>query len=161
MDAICPTVIGSLVGIWSALHKNLEVVIDPVDTIYLEHVLLGLDDELVAHLLAAKLALARSPEPNSSATSVRTGSDVTYSVEGRELTARLVHGARAFEGRLGVATRFGTALIGLRCGQTVLWPTARGRLVEVRILRIDATDRHIAENGAPPPPEPVTACASG
>ncbi len=53
MNAICPSVIDSLVHIWTALHKDLDVEIDAGDARYLRGVVLSMDDELVARLLSA------------------------------------------------------------------------------------------------------------
>lgn len=161
MKGICPTAIAPLIGIWTALHKDLEVVMDAAEARYLNGVLLGLDDELVAHLLAAKLAMSRPPGADRGQAVAHRGSLVAYAVRGRELQTRLVHGSSAGVGRLGVATRFGTALLGLRAGQSVLWPTALGRLVEVRILAVEAAPRRSVERPLPTVRGPRTSCASG
>lgn len=136
MNAICPSVIDSLVHIWTALHKDLDVEIDAGNARYLRGVVLSMDDELVARLLSAKLAMSRMPDAQSDGTLARCGSDVVYSVQGRTLQATLVHGTDVTKRRLGVETRFGAALLGLRPGQSLLWPMERGRLVEVRVLKI-------------------------
>lgn len=136
MNAICPSVIDSLVHIWTVLHKDLDVEIDAGNARYLRGVVLSMDDELVARLLSAKLAMSRTPDAQRDGTLARCGSDVVYSVQGRTLHATLVHGTEVFGRRLGVGTRFGAALLGLRPGQSLLWPMERGRLVEVRALKI-------------------------
>lgn len=136
MNAICPSAIDSLVHIWTALHKNLDVEIDAGNARYLRGVVLSMDDELVARLLSAKLAMSRIPDAQNDETLARCGSDLVYSVQGRTLQATLVHGTDVSERRLGVGTRFGAALLGLRPDQSLLWPMERGRLVEVRVLTI-------------------------
>ena len=73
MDAICPSAIDSLVHIWTALHKELDVEIDAAEARYLRGVVVGMDDELAARLLAAKVSMSRSPDVNSDATLVRRG----------------------------------------------------------------------------------------
>lgn len=136
MDAICPSTIDALVHIWTALHKDLDVEIDAAEAHYLRGAVLGMDDELVARLLAAKISMSRSPNANVAGTVARSGSEVVYSVQGRTLSAALVHGSAVGNGRLGVRTRFGAALIGLRPGHSVLWPMERGRLTEIRVLEV-------------------------
>ena len=137
MDRICPTAVGSLARIWSALHSDLSLEIDPGDACYLRNVVFQMDDDLVAGLLALKLAKARRPlEPWRTNDLARLGSDVLYSVQGRRSRARLVHGAVVGDGLLGIETRFGAALLGLRAGQSLLWPHEVGRLVEVRAIEV-------------------------
>lgn len=142
METICPTTIDSLVQIWTALHKELVLEIDRADARYLRDVAFGLDDELVARLMAAKLALA---QPGAAAQApgdtARCGSMVLFSVQGRQRRVRLVHGNVDNADALGVATRFGAALVGLRQGDSLLWPSEQGRLVEVRALEVAARDR--------------------
>lgn len=138
MDAICPSVIDSLVHIWTTLHNDLDVEIDAAEARYLRGVLFGMDDELVARLLAAKLAISRTPDPGGADDLARRGSFVSYAVQGQSLSARLVHGSLSEDGLLGVGSRFGAALLGLRPGQSLLWPMEHGRLVEVRALRVGA-----------------------
>lgn len=162
MDTVCPSSIGALVGIWRALHKDLSVEMDPTEGRYLQHVVYAMDDELVAALLAAKLAMSKLPSnTHSMGDLVRRGSEVLYSVQGRRHRARLVHGSAREDGLLGVDTRFGAALLGLRSGQSLLWPLEHGRLVEVHALevadgraRADGAFEKRAQHGSVP-------CASG
>lgn len=139
MDAICPSAIDSLVQIWSALHKELDVEIEAAEARYLSGVVLGMDDELVARLLAAKISMSRAPDANCDGTLVRRGSVLEYAIQGRTRGATLVHGSVVSDGRLGVGTRFGAAVIGLRPGQSLLWPMEQGRLAEVRVLEVMTT----------------------
>lgn len=137
MDAICPSAIESLVRIWSALHSGLSIEISSAEARYVREVVLGMDDELVARLLAAKLAMSRQPTDCWPADDLaRCGSEVLYSVQGRHRRARLVHGSADEDGSIGVETRFGAALVGLRSGQSLLWPHEMGRLVEVQALEV-------------------------
>ena len=141
MDAICPTVVGSLVRIWTTLHKDLNVEMDGAEIRYLRRVVFAMDDELVAGLLAAKLAMARQPAGGGPAHELaRKGCEVLYAVQGRRCRARLVHGSASDAGLLGTGTRFGAALLGLRAGQSLLWPLAQGRLVELRLLEVAVPD---------------------
>lgn len=139
MDAICPSVVDSLVRIWAKLHHDLELVIEPAEARYLHAVMIGMDDELVARLLGVKLALARKRNGIRAQGNVaRRGSDLHYSVKGRHIRARLEHGVSEQSGRLGVGTRFGAALLGMPSGGSILWPLEHGGLVEVQLLEVAA-----------------------
>ena len=139
MDAMCPWAIDPLVRIWAILHKDLNLEMEAAEARYLQAVMFGLDDELVAGLLGIKLALARRrKEDVGKVTGARIGSDVLYSVQGRPRFARLVHGDVDECGSLGVGTRFGGALLGMTQGMSILWPDERGSLVEVRLLEFTA-----------------------
>lgn len=149
MDHICPSVIDSLVHIWTTLHDDLDVEIDAAEARYLRGVLFGMDDELVARLLAAKLAIARTPDSGNCDDLARRGSFVHYAIQGQALSVRLVHGAASGDGLLGVGSRFGAALLGLRPGQSLLWPLEHGRLVEVRTLKVDVDPHGMATTARP------------
>ncbi len=138
MDAICPSAIDSLVHIWTTLHKDLDVKIDATEGRYLRNVIFGMDDELVARLLAAKLSMSRTPDPCGGDDLARRGSNVDYAVQGQSFSARLVHGTSSEGDLLGIGSRYGAALLGLRPGQSVLWPMELGRLVEVHALKVTA-----------------------
>lgn len=80
-------------------------------------------EELLAELERAKVR----PASHISGDIVRMGSEVTYRTEaGRDRTVRLVYPAEAdiSTGAISVLTPVGTALIGLRVGQSISW-TAR------------------------------------
>ncbi|MES2988079.1 MAG: hypothetical protein V4808_09260 [Pseudomonadota bacterium] len=137
MDLICPSAVDSLVRIWARLHEDLELDIEPAEARYLHGVMIELDDELIARLLGVKLALARRRKGVLARhDAARKGSKVLYSVQGRQARATLVHGVAEEDGRLGVGTRFGAALLGMPAGGSILWPLAHGRLVEVRLLEV-------------------------
>lgn len=160
MEVICPSAIESLVQIWTVLHKDLELEFDRAETRYLRGMAFGLDDELVARLLAAKLSLARrSSNRRVSQHVARRGLEILFSVQGRRHFTRLVHGSVDEPGLLGVGTRFGSALVGLRTGGSLLWPSEHGRLVEVRALRVQVPA--FAPRSVSPTPQTRVACASG
>lgn len=133
---ICPSSIGSLVRIWTAIHRDLSVEIDAPQTRQLHEVLLGLEDDLVARLLGVKLSLARPPAADHRQLA-SCGRTVIYSVHGRTCRARIVHGSMVDAGELGVGSSFGVALLGLRAGQELLWPGALGKLAHVRLLEVE------------------------
>ena len=148
MEPLCHSVVDSLVHIWTALHKDAPVALAAPEAHYLRRLILHMDDELLARLLGAKLASSRTTRVGPGCDFARLGSKILYSVKGQQHCARLVHGEICDENMLGVGSRFGSALIGFRAGQTVLWPLQQGRLVELKILRAE-----------PPRPMPRAAIA--
>lgn len=135
MSPICTASVNSLVNIWTALHRDLDVEIDAPQKRQLHQILLGLQDDLLAMLLEAKLSSARHPDADAWAVAA-CGREVCYSVEGQHLRGWLVHGTVDGHGRIGIGTRFGLALLGLRPGQSLLWPRICGRLAEVTVQRV-------------------------
>lgn len=136
METVCPSMVGSLVRIWITLHKDLDVALEPADAQYLRCVLFGMNDELIASLLGAKLAMSGERADPPAGPVVRAGSDVVFSIAGERCRAQLVHGEGDAKGRLGTATRFGAALLGIQEGASLLWPQADGRLVDVCAIEV-------------------------
>ena len=135
MDPTCPTVIDAIVRIWRSLHSDLSLEMEPAERRYARGIVMGMEDDLVARLLAIKVSISGVvPRDGRSEQSALCGSDVLYDVQGRRRRARLVHGSNDHAGTIGVGTRFGAALFGLRSGQSILWPHDRGTLVDVRVL---------------------------
>lgn len=162
MDAICPTAIDSLVRIWTTLHADLSVEIEPAEVRHLHRVVFGMDDELLACLLATKLAMSRRPRRNWPGDDLaRFGSEILFSVQGRQHRGRLIHGAADEAGVIGIESRYGAALLGLRSGQQILWPHASGRLVEVRVLEVTAPRILGRPDCAAGRPGRAAPCASG
>ncbi|RYG86697.1 MAG: nucleoside diphosphate kinase regulator [Alphaproteobacteria bacterium] len=95
---------------------------------------------LVAELLLGEIERARiCPDARVPADVVRIGSRVAFVDEahGEARTVQLVWPAEAdiAQGRVSVMTPVGAGLIGLRPGQSILWPDRGG---EQRLLRIEA-----------------------
>lgn len=94
---------------------------------------------LVAGLLLGEIERARiCPDAHVPADVVRIGSCVAFVDEahGEARTVQLVWPAEAdiAQGRVSVMTPVGAGLIGLRPGQSILWPDRGG---EQRLLRIE------------------------
>lgn len=128
--------------IWKALHTDLHPRLTAADVAYLKRILLDVEDDLIAHLLAAKLGQAvYVPQDTASLTVARIGSHVHFTLDGRHRHAMLVHGSADGSGLLGSGTRYGAALFGLRAGDEILWPCDDHRLVEVRLLDVRRRER--------------------
>lgn len=151
----------ALVRIWTTLHRDLRPILTAADAVYLQRVLFDMDDDLLAKLLATKLAGSiRFPIEDHVARSVRTGARVRFALEGSEREVTLVHGRGDIDGLLGAASRYGTALFGLRADDAILWPDEGHRLVELRVLNVARCERfgRIATRASYPASLP---CASG
>lgn len=79
---------------------------------------------------------------------VRMGSTVTFELDRATRTVQLVYpkDADIAEGKVSVLTPIGTALIGLRTGQSMTWRTRANRRQALTVLKV------IQEPGEPQPP---------
>lgn len=137
MDTVCPSMVGPLTRIWNALHTDLRVTIAPADASYLRRIVLVGDDHLIAHLIAEKLQKSFQAPHQTSTSSARIGSLVRYSVNGRRFRGRIVHGQQTGAGSLGAGSRYGSALVGVHEGQSLLWPTRSGQLIELCVDEVE------------------------
>ena len=162
MEPLSPHALESLVRIWEALHADFRPDLTAADTVYLQRVVLDIEDDLVARLLAAKLSRAARPMPDVAVTAVaRTGSRVRFTLDGRYADATLAHGRADDLGLMGSSSRYGAALFGLRAGDAILWPHADHRLVEVRALEVTRCDRYGRRASSAAVCSMRLACASG
>ena len=135
-----PTLAESLSGIWSALHSGVELTISEDEVHYLRTMALGSDDDLVSHLLLKKLRLASIVAASGiDKHIVAMNSFVEYAVDGgAKRTCQLVHPSPLTPSYgLSVATLEGAGLIGLRSGQTILWPDLLGGLRDLHVLQVE------------------------
>lgn len=94
----------------------------------------------IADNLAAEIERARIVSDKAIAnTVVRMGSTVTYTVDGAQSkTIVLVYpaDARIEEGRIAITTPVGTALIGLKAGQTISYTTRNGQIHDLAVNEV-------------------------
>jgi regulator of nucleoside diphosphate kinase len=139
---LSPLEANALSAFWFYLHAAERFGICSNELHYLHALALALDDDLTSLLLLKKLKLA----DQFSATSIpRDVAALNSFVEFRaaggpsqlcQLTHRSAHqGAGAYA--LCVDTRLGAGLLGLRAGQSILWPDEEGLLQELHLLRAD------------------------
>jgi regulator of nucleoside diphosphate kinase len=139
-----PTLAESLSGIWSALHPGVELTISEDEVHYLRTMALGSDDDIVSQLLLRKLQIARIVAASAvDEHIVVMNSFVEYSIDdGPKRLCQLVHpSALAPTYGLSVATLEGAGLIGMRSGQTILWPNLLGSLRDLRVLKVERAPR--------------------
>lgn len=141
------TLAENLSGIWSALHRGVALTISEDEVHYLRSVALACDDDLVSHLLLRKLQVADIvAESALDADIVAMNSFVEYAVDGGPgRFGRLVHpSSLAPSYGLSVASLEGAGLIGMRSGQTILWPNLLGSLRGLQVLKVERHPRRSA-----------------
>ncbi|WP_417416422.1 nucleoside diphosphate kinase regulator [Hoeflea sp.] len=94
----------------------------------------------IAENLAAEIDRARIVSDKAiAAFVVRMGSTVTYMVDGAQSkTVVLVYPADANieEGRVSITTPVGTALIGLKAGQSISYATRSGQIHDLTVMEV-------------------------
>jgi regulator of nucleoside diphosphate kinase len=139
-----PALAESLSGIWYRLHADVPFTIDADETHYLTAIALALDDDIVSRLLLKKIRLAQAHEGRIPAQpAVRMNSFVDYRFNGRERRLRqLVHPTSSARSHgLSVASREGAGVLGMRPGQTILWPDEEGTLADLHVLHVERPPR--------------------
>lgn len=123
---------------WASLNGSTRVALPDGEVHYLTTMALAADDDLVAHLLLAKLRLAARVGNDGAPEVARTGSLVEFDDgSGAPRLARLMHpGAPDAPHGIGVTTLLGAGLVGLGEGQATLWPDEWGDFHPLTILRI-------------------------
>ena len=130
----------SLSGIWSALHRDIHLALSENEIHYLRMLALAVDDDLVSSLLLKKLKLAVSHEAQDMSPSViMMSSFLEYEYGGGPATfGQLVHPSpHSPSYGISVTSLLGVGLLGLRSGQTILWPDHRGNLCDLQIGRVE------------------------
>lgn len=129
----------SVSGVWSALHKRVELVIGDTEVHYLRAMAITIDDDTTSCLLLRKLRLARvAPAAELGRHIVSMNSYVEFVFDGRpKRFCQLVHpSATAPAYGIPVTASIGAGLVGLRAGQTILWPDERGTLCDLTVLGV-------------------------
>ena len=130
----------SVGGTWSSLHADADLVISRDEVHYLRTLALSLDDDLVSQLLLKKLRLARILAPaDLPAERVRMSSYFELAAEGgARCSHQLVHPSPHSPAYgLSSASLLGAGVIGLRAGQSILWPDESGELKELSVTQVE------------------------
>ena len=130
----------SLSAMWFGLHSDERFAVRANEMHYFRALAVALDDDLSSLLLLKKLKLADEYLPSALPPDVvALNSFVEFRIErepGR--FGQLLHPS---PGRpnfgIRVDTRLGLGLLGLRSGQTILWPDQHETLRELEVLRVD------------------------
>ncbi len=127
---------------WADLGGRARITLHDGDVHYLTALALATDDDLVAHLLLAKLRVAAKVSNDGSLGVARVGSLVEFDDgSGTARVARLMHPTAPYVPHgMSVTSLLGTGLIGLGEGQATPWPDERGDFHPLKILRIAGAD---------------------
>ena len=131
-------------GIWSTLHSGTELVVSEDEVHYLRMQALTLDDDLVSHLILKKLRLCRVVAGHAvPSQTVAMNSLVEFTFDGGDKQCRqLVHPtAQPSSYGLSVTSLLGAGVLGLRTGQSILWPTREGSLCNLHVARVESALR--------------------
>lgn len=135
-----PSVAESLSELWAVLHKDAPFTLLDGEVHYLTSLALAADDDMVSYLMLKKLRLAARVSAGALASGViRMNSYVEFVHGGEKRFCQLLHpSAPTMPGYgLSIDSLTGVGLIGLRAGQSILWPGADGTLCELRIVRVE------------------------
>jgi regulator of nucleoside diphosphate kinase len=130
----------SLSAVWSTLHRDAQFVIQEDEIHHLRMLALAADDDLVSLLLLRKLRIAQVVGGASIPDSlVSLNSFCEFSFDGgHERFCQLVRPSPyAPSYGLSILTLTGAGLVGLRAGQTILWPNEAGELRDLHVARVE------------------------
>jgi regulator of nucleoside diphosphate kinase len=148
--ALPVSTIGSLGDIWTALHRNVDVVLTQRDVHCLRMAAMVMDDDLISQLLLRKMQQAKVVDhAQLPAGTAAIGSAVEFTFGGQRHTVRLAHPSPSTTtGGLCVTSRYGAGLIGLTAGQTILWPADCDGLRELTVHAVSAGEE-LPQDAAP------------
>jgi regulator of nucleoside diphosphate kinase len=142
-----PLLAESLSAMWLRLHSDERFAVRANEMHYFRALAVALDDDLSSLLLLKKLKLADEYLPLQLPSDVvALNSFVEFRIErGRSRFGQLLHPSPSRpDPGIDVDTRLGLGLLGLRSGQTILWPDEHETLRQLEVLRVD----NLGRNGA-------------
>ncbi len=138
--AALPPLPAEMIGdLWYRISEDAPFAVAENEVHYLSAVALGLDDDLASVLLLKKLKLAKKLAPGSVPDDLAVmNSFVEFRAgEGKRRLGQLLHPSVAREPfGLSVASRLGAGLVGLRAGQSILWPDDIGELQPLQVFSV-------------------------
>ena len=124
---------------WARVHERETFIFSTCEVHYLKALAMALDDDLVALLLLKKLRMATERPPAELPRNVVVmNSLVSFAFDGDERVRRLVHPTVRGTGSLSIGSRLGAGVIGLRVGQSVLWPDERQALRQLHVTAVES-----------------------
>jgi regulator of nucleoside diphosphate kinase len=126
--------------IWFNLHADERFAVRANEAHYLRMLAVALDDDLASLLLLKKLKLADEyGYGHLPPDRVALNSFVEFRIELEpSRVCQLLHPSpRRPEFSIGVESRLGLGLLGLRTGQSILWPDEQERMLEIEVLRVE------------------------
>ncbi|MEP3439625.1 MAG: nucleoside diphosphate kinase regulator [Hoeflea sp.] len=123
-------------------RRKPRITISQIDYDRLSNLVAALEQRSpeIAASLAEEIERARIVSDKAiAATVVRMGSSVTYMVDGQQSkTVNLVYPGEANieDGRVSITTPVGTALIGLKAGQSISYATRSGQIHDLTVVEV-------------------------
>ncbi|MFC7499020.1 hypothetical protein ACFQRC_07270 [Enterovirga sp. GCM10030262] len=141
LAALQPRTAENLTDLWAALQRTALIVVHDCEVHYLTAMALAADDDLAAHLLLKKLRIAHKATGSDFDRGIaRMNSYVEFSHgDADERFCQIVHPSapnRPSYG-MGVTSLVGAGLIGLRSGQSILWPGEDGLLSNLHVVHVE------------------------
>lgn len=129
----------SLAELCFAANGGIEARISENELHYLRTIAVAHDDDVISCLLLKKLARAKVCSPSLLAPdTVVMNSFVEFTMsDGDASFGQLVWPSRDLPYGISVTSPLGAGLIGLRSGQTVLWPAEGGGLHPLQVMRVE------------------------
>lgn len=122
---------------WVAINEGVDFAIRENEVHYLRAMALSMDDDLASLLLLKKLNLAEKVDQardHSGIVSMNSCVEFRFG-SGHRQFRRIIHPSVCRDGyALSVASRLGAGLIGVRAGQSLLWPDEEGCLRDLHVI---------------------------
>jgi regulator of nucleoside diphosphate kinase len=124
---------------WVRMNEGITFAVLEDQLRYLQAIALSMDDEIASLLLLKKLNLAdrlTADDPARDLVGMNSYLEFRFGSGNRHF-CRLLHPSvcsRSFD--LSIASRLGAGVVGLRAGQTLLWPDSRGSPRELHVIDV-------------------------
>lgn len=124
---------------WVRMNEGVTFAVLEDQLRYLQAIALGMEDEVASLLLLKKLNLAErltSDDPAHDLVGMNSYLEFRFGSGNRHF-CRLLHPSvcrTSFD--LSIASRLGAGVVGLRAGQTLLWPDSRGSPRELHVIDV-------------------------
>ena len=124
---------------WARMNEGVTFAIREDQVRYLQTIALSMDDELASLLLLKKLKLAdklKADEPAHDLVGMNSYFEFRFGGGNRQF-CRLLHPSvcgTSFD--LSIGSRLGAGVVGLRAGDTLLWPDERGSPRELHVIDV-------------------------
>ena len=125
---------------WVRMNEGVTFAVREDQLRYLQAIAVGMDDDVASLLLLKKLNLAdrlTPDEPAHDLVGMNSHVEFRFGNENRRF-CRLLHPSvcsTSFD--LSIDSRLGAGVVGLRAGQALLWPDARGNARELHVIGVE------------------------
>lgn len=148
-----PTAAEVYCSAWARMNEGVSFAIRANEVHYLKAMALSMDDDLASLLLLKKLSLADEldrPVGDSGVAGMNSRVEFRFGSEPRQVRQLLHPSVCRGPYALSIDSRLGAGLVGLRAGQTLLWPDEDSCPRELNVLGV--LSQWPANDGDDPPP---------